>query len=80
MNIESKSGHTIVPADTDVSKWIVATLSGGPHAGQTVRVPADEWHLTFQHDGKPYVYRRFNDAPIFHHESAIVKLLGGRKR
>ena len=72
--------QTIV-ADTDAaSKFILAELQGGPFSGQTVQIPHDEFHLTFQHDGKPFAYRRFNDAPIFRHESAIVRLLGGGKR
>lgn len=73
--------HSKPTADNEAlsAQFITATLQGGPHHGQTVRVPADEWRLSFDHHGQLYTYQRFNDAPIFHHESAIVRLLGGRR-
>lgn len=60
------------------SQFITIELRGGPHHGQTMRVPSDEFYLTLRDRGRSVVYSRFNDRPIFHAEDAIVALLGGR--
>lgn len=57
--------------------YIVVELRGGPHQGQHVRVPHDEFYLQLTDCGKPVSYSRYNNAPIFHHEDAIVAVLGG---
>ena len=58
-------------------KFQLVTLTGGPHDGQSVNVPADEDVLTFQHHGRPHTYRRLGIKPEFHHVGRIARLLGG---
>ncbi len=60
------------------SKFQLCKLTGGPHDGQTVTVPADEDVLTFQHHGRPQTYRRLGIQPDSHHVGRIARLLGGR--
>ena len=59
------------------SSFITVELRGGPHHGQTMRVPSDEFFLQLSDRGKPVTYWRFNDSKIFRAEDKIVAVLGG---
>lgn len=71
--------HILADADPS-SQYILVELHGGPLAGQTMTVPRDEWMLNLRHYGRAVKYVRLNDAPRFHHQSALVEMLNGGRR
>ena len=67
----------IIP-DHESAKFIDATLIGGPHDGQHVRVPSDEDHLVYHDDaGTPHRYHRLGPAAVFHYETKMSEMFGG---
>lgn len=63
------------PAD----QFETATLRGGPHDGQSCRLPKSQDEVTFFDDAEPHQYVRLGVKPEFHHQGRIDALLGGRR-
>lgn len=60
-------------------KFELCELRGGPHDGQTFRVPVDQGSVQFFDDAEPHQYLRLSHKPVFHHQGRIDALLGGRR-
>lgn len=76
-----KDASDSLPDAASSSIFILAELRGGPHDGQTMRIPADQMQVEVNHHGRRLVYQRFNDAPVLRYSRDIEQMLGGgRKR
>ncbi len=78
MAVETHSTGPAAPPLRD--RWQVIALRGGPHDGQTMRLPVDQTEVVL-HDGpEPHRYCRVGIKPELHAESRLARLLGGRVR
>lgn len=74
MNLTTSTPQNAAPS----SRFILAELRGGPHHGQLIRVPVDEFLLILSDHGKQYRYHRTGGALVFHCESALVQMFEGK--
>lgn len=58
----------------------IVELAGGPHHGERLNVPVDEFLLVLKDRGKPCRYHRIGSKPVFRCEDTIIGAFGGRQR
>jgi hypothetical protein len=57
--------------------FIAITLDGGPHDGQAMNVPADEYQITLHDNAEAHRYHRTGTRPVFIHEAKLGRMFGG---
>jgi len=71
----------MLPHATDgpqaTTRFIDATLRGGPYDGQHVVLPDDELRHVVYDDMTPHRYIRISHKPVFTYEPDAARLFGG---
>ncbi len=61
--------NSIHPNNAKITDFIEAVIRGGPHDGQSIRVPDDQDQVTFYEAGTPHQYYRLGKSATFYHPS-----------
>lgn len=68
---------TTIPTLPAEPSFETCELIGGPHDGQTVKIPDSQNQIQLYSDDRPHRYHRLNRSARLHHETRIGLPLGG---
>ena len=74
MNLSTSKSINASPSP----QWIAFELIGGPFAGQTMTLPADQHKVELTDNGRRHVYHRPGPRAVLYHDGGLAKLIGGR--